>query len=80
MSKKNAGVEVQRIVDEENFERAMLGLHHRQTQALEKIARCLSAIEEAFLMLFDSSDKSLRMKDVDRAKVYSTHLGKKLKK
>lgn len=56
-----------------------LDLIKRQVVALEKSARHLGAIEEALLTIIDSNDKTLRMKDVDRAKVYSKHLGKKLK-
>jgi len=52
----------------------------RKVNALEKIARCLSVIEESLLTIVDGNDKSLRMKDIERAKVYSTHLGKKLSK
>lgn len=55
-------------------------LETRKIVALEKIARCLSAIEESLLTIVDNNDKSLRMKDIERAKVYSTHLGKKLSK
>jgi len=50
----------------------------RKTIALEKIARCLSTISECLLTVVDGNDKSLRMKDIERAKVYSTHLGGKL--
>lgn len=53
-------------------------IENRKVIALEKIARCLSVIEECLLTIVDGNDKSLRMKDIDRAKVYSTHLGKKL--
>ena len=52
----------------------------RKVVALEEIASHLSTIKECLLTIVDSSDKSLRMKDIERAKVYSTHLGKKLKK
>lgn len=79
MSKKNAGLEVQRIIDRENLERTLVGLHLRQTVALETIARCLARTNDYLDRIVDANDGSLRMKDIERAKVYSTHLGKKLK-
>lgn len=51
----------------------------RLVVAMEKQSRHFSAIEELLLTCVDGNDKTLRMKDVDRAKVYSKHLGKKLK-
>ena len=53
-------------------------LENRKVIAIEKIAQCLSVIEECLLTVTDGHDKSIRMKDIERAKVYSTHLGKKL--
>lgn len=55
-------------------------LENRKVIALEKIARCLATIEESLLHVVDGNDRSLRMKDIERAKVYSTHLGKKIRK
>jgi hypothetical protein len=56
------------------------GLEARKIIALESIARRLGTIEECLLTIVDGNDKSLRMKDIERAKVYSSHLGKKLRK
>jgi hypothetical protein len=47
--------------------------------ALETIARRLGAIEERLLHVVDGNDSSIRMKDIERAKVYQTHLGKELR-
>lgn len=55
-------------------------LQLRQVVALEKIARCLSALEELLFDVHDGSDKSIRTKNVERGKVYSTHLGGKLRR
>lgn len=53
--------------------------YQRAVIALETIARRLGTIEECLLTIVDSNDRSLRMKDIKRAEVYSTHLGDKLK-
>ncbi len=54
-------------------------LENRKIIALESITRHLSAIEGCLLAIVDGNDKSLRMKDIERAKVYSKHLGRKLR-
>jgi hypothetical protein len=46
---------------------------NRITKALERIANALDTI-------VDRKKKTLRMVDVERGKVYKTHLGKKLSK
>lgn len=58
--------------------RTVRELEIRKVVALEKISRHLSAIEEVLLLITDGNKKSLRMEDIERAKVYSTHLGKNL--
>ena len=55
-------------------------LEQRKVIALEKIARCIAAIESVLLSICDGNDSSIRMKDIKRSEVYSTHLGKKLRK
>jgi hypothetical protein len=55
-------------------------LELRKTIALEKIARCLAVIESILFSVCDGNDGTIRMKDVERAKVYIQHLGKKLRK
>lgn len=45
----------------------------RQVKALERIA-------DALEIVIDKKKKTLRMVDVDRSKVYKTHLGGKLRK
>lgn len=54
-------------------------LENRAVIALEKIARSLAAIEEALLRVTDGNDGSLRMKDIERASVYSKHLAGKMR-
>lgn len=46
---------------------------HQNRDALNRIATALETI-------IDKKKKTLRMVDVDRGKVYKTHLGKKLSK
>lgn len=71
---------LQERIDGENIEKALLGLHLHQTIALETIARCLARTNDYLDRIVDANDGSLRMKDIKRAEVYQTHLGKKLKK
>jgi hypothetical protein len=64
-------------------ERRLVMLTPMEVDALKRIADSLENISAYLCTLAQCVDAehggTLRMKDVDRAKVYSTHLGKKLR-
>lgn len=45
---------------------------------LNRLLRALERIANALDVVVDRKKRTLRMVDVDRSKVYKTHLGKKL--
>jgi hypothetical protein len=47
---------------------------------LQRLLRALERIAESLNTVVDRKKKTLRMVDVDRSKVYKTHLGRKLRK
>lgn len=51
----------------------------RSAEALERIASALESISNSFGFVVDEEKRTLRMVDIDRAKVYSAHLGEKLR-
>lgn len=56
-----------------------MDLQVRNTVAIETMARSLAAISQVFQKSYDMRDSSIRMKDVERAQVYSQRLGGKLR-
>jgi len=49
------------------------------TDQLERIADALESIVGLLKVVVDPAKRTLRLEDVERAKVYSTHLGEKLR-
>jgi hypothetical protein len=48
-------------------------------RCLERIAHSLESIADSLRVVVDYDKRVLRMEDVERGKVYSSHLGKKLR-
>jgi hypothetical protein len=51
-----------------------------ETVGLQRLVRALERIATSLELVVDRKKRTLRMVDVDRGKVYKTHLGGKLKK
>lgn len=67
-----------RVIDDNRSGGEHIVLTPHEVELLSRLVLATEKIAEAFSKVVDKDKCTVRMEDVERARVYSTHLGKKL--